>query len=1506
MFQWKLCVLRYGEQVSASSLEGFFAMLSRSFLAIRCRWPWCNPRVVGAGTVARRGARVKSNLRIAAFAGRSLARSSGVADNQRMAELKTLRGALEGVMARDLPRLLPRWRRLAAARPAPAAEVESLRNAIAASAARRAARAARVPTTRIDETLPIAMHADRIATLIRDHQVVVLAGETGSGKTTQLPKLCVAAGRGVAGMIGCTQPRRIAARSVARRVAAELGTTVGDLVGFQVRFNDQVSDASLVKFMTDGILLAETQSDPWLNAYDTIILDEAHERSLNIDFLLGYLKRLLAKRRDLKLIVTSATIDTARFAQHFGGAPVVELEGRAYPVEVRWRPAEDFSAPARRGQKGAGTAKASAPPLRGVSHASGGSEVERILAAVDEITAEDPRGDMLVFLPGEREIRDAHLALSRRKYRETEVLALYARLSAAEQDRVFKPGPQRRIVLATNVAETSLTVPRIRYVIDTGTARVKRYSPRNQLERLHIEPISQAAADQRKGRCGRVGPGVCYRLYAEDDFAQRARYTEPEILRSSLAGVILRMLALKLGDPADFPFVDAPSERTIADGYRRLAELGAVDAGHARSSAIAENQGAAIPGRTSQYRLTDIGRVLARLPIDVALGRMLIEAQSRGALRELLILTAFLSIQDPRERPADARAQADAAHALFADPGSDFLGALKLWTAYSAAHEEFTQSKLRDWCQAHFLSFLRMREWRELHRQLMLVTDDLAWVAATASSPMASLGEEGSATNGREKSAFASPAQRGKLPEGLKGALFANQKQDQERPHPPLAPFPAAHGKEGAAAVSTVSEVRDYESIHRCLLSGWPTQVGRKDERGRYLGTRERRFSIFPGSATAKAPPAWLLAGQILDLQQVYGMLCARVEPAWIEQQAAHLVRRSWRDAHWSRKRGAVVAFEQVTLFGLTLVEKRTVQFGRQDLALAHAVFVVEALARGEIDARADFLRANARVLAEARGIEAKRRRSGLVRSDEELATFFAGKLPDGLHTAAALDAWYRKASSWEQVALHWSLADVLGETPGIGVHDFPAQLEIAGHALRLSYRFVPGDPADGVTLHTPLALVNALPAPRCEWLVPGLLGEKIAEAIRGLPKTLRRNFVPAPDFARAFAASESPRDEPLFATLARYLQRVTGVGIEAADFAAAELPAHLLMNFRVHDEADRVLAEGRDLAVIQAQWTGPARTAFSRRADVELAREEVTGFDFDDIPASVVSSSGLTAFPALVDLGESVALRVFERHDEALAEHRRGVERLLRRALADKLKQARRQLPLNDALLLKSAAMDGHFLTSAIKDDRTGKPPLGSAESLRGDLVESALRERFDAQDLDIRDRGAFEHVKETVARELFPAAVERLALAETIIAAYAELRPLLEPPLLGFARANYDDLREQLAELLSPGFLRDVDKARLAQFPRYLKAMRLRAQRLRQEPARDQARMLGVQGYWRDYLKLRAERGGEEAQLAELRWLVEELRVSTFAQELRTPESVSPKRIGRLVEALRSSRRT
>jgi ATP-dependent helicase HrpA len=1241
-----------------------------------------------------------------------------------------------------------------------AAALGSWRERVDAARARYAARAARVPEIRVDESLPIAVRADEIVRLIRAHQVIVLAGETGSGKSTQLPKLCLAAGRGVGGLIGCTQPRRVAARSVARRVASELGTEVGALVGYQVRFTEQVSPQSLIKFMTDGILLAETQSDPWLNAYDTIILDEAHERSLNIDFLLGYLKRLLARRSDLKLIVTSATIDTQLFSRHFHDAPIVEVEGRSFPVQVRWRP----------------------PGERDDATTS-----EQIVAAIDEITAEDPRGDMLVFLPGEREIRDAHLALERRKYRATEVLPLYARLSAAEQDRVFKPGAARRLVLATNVAETSLTVPRIRYVVDTGTARVKRYSPRNQLERLHIEPIAQAAADQRKGRCGRVGPGICVRLYAEDDFAARAAYGDPEILRSSLAGVILRMLDLRLGDVEQFPFVEAPGERAISDGYRRLSELAAID---------------------EQRRLTATGRQMARLPVDTALARMLVEAQRLGALRELLVLAAFLSVVDPRERPADARQAADAAHAAFADEQSDFVGVLNLWNKYSLAHEDLTQSKLRDWCREHFLSYLRMREWRELHRQLLLIADELGW--------------------------------------------------------------------------KLNAEAAEYAAIHRSLLSGWPTQVGQKDERSQYRSTRERKFQIFPGSVLAKRAPPWILSGQIIDLQKVYGMLCARIEPEWIEQQAAHLVKRSWRDPHWSRRRGAVLAFEQVSLFGLTLVEKRTVQFGAQDPALAHAVFVREALVRGEIDGRADCVAANRRVLAQAHELEAKRRRSGLVKDEGELAEFFAGKLPAEIHTAAGFDAWYRRATAAEQAALRWSLDFVLTNDPGIRASDFPATLELAGHALKLEYRFIPGDVADGATLHVPLAFVNAVSAQRCEWLVPGLLPDKVAELIRGLPKSLRRNFVPAPDFARAFAQAEAPREQPLTAALAAYLQRITGVAIGARDFADISVPLHLLMRFRVYDEQGKTLAEGRDIDAIRAQWGDSARAAFSRRADTELTREDVSEFDVD-IPETVAGEGGLTAYPALVDLGDAVALRVFERSDEAASAHRGGVERLLRRALRETTKQARRQLPIQRSLALKYAA-------------------IASVDSLREDVVEAALRQLFAANDLNLRRAVDFRHVQSELGRVLFATSMEWLALVEDALAAYAELTPWLEPPLMGYARANYDDLREQLDALVHPGFVREVERSRLRHFSRYLKAMRLRAERLRQDATRDQARMLTVRGYWRDYLKLKAERGGEDTALDELRWLIEELRVSLFAQELGTAESVSPKRLSALLQKFES----
>ena len=1325
--------------------------------------------------------------------------------------LRALRKSLDSVSSRDFGRLLGRWRGLS--RRPDAKKLEALAIDIAASMERRQRRAQSKPPIRLDESLPITARAKEIVELIRKHQVVVIAGETGSGKTTQLPKLCLAAGRGEAGLIGCTQPRRLAARSVARRVAEELGTQLGDKVGFQVRFTDQVSEQSLIKFMTDGILLAETQGDPWLSAYDTIIIDEAHERSLNIDFLLGYLKRLMVKRPELKIIVTSATIDTTRFAEHFDNAPVVSVEGRAYPVEVRWRSTDEVAA--RRQQRAGDMQQGSA---------------EHVAAVLDEITHDDPQGDVLVFMPGEREIRDAHLLLSRRQYRETEIMPLYARLSTADQDRVFKPGSKRRVVLATNVAETSLTVPRIRYVIDTGTARVKRYSQRSQLERLHVEPISQAAADQRKGRCGRVGPGVCYRLYDEADYAARVAYADPELLRSSLANVILRMLSLQLGEVDEFPFLESPDPRVVSDGYRRLAEIGAIDEGR---------------------QLTAIGRTLARLPIDVQLARMLVEAEKLGSLRELLVVVAFLSTQDPRERPADARQQADAAHAAFADPKSDIVGVLNLWRDYDSAHEELTQSKLRDWCSRHFLSFLRMREWRELHRQLLLVVQEIGWHLA-------------SAPKGEQRETIATPR-------GNTKAKTTGRERNDKRALDPQSPTSTAEQNDSE---------RLYEAVHRSLLAGLPTQVGHKDEKSVYRGTRERRFQVFPGSALAKTPPNWIFAAQILDIGgRVWGMMCARIEPLWIEQQAAHLLRSTCRDAHWSRKRGMVVAYEQVSLFGLVLVERRPVTFQQQDPALAHDIFLREAIARCDIDARADFVRANQRVLEDAQGIEARQRREGLIRHEDDLVDFFRGKLPQEIASSRALDAWYRHARPAEQATLRWSIDDVMVGGSGLDPKAFPASLDMPPQRYRLEYRFVPGDDADGVTLHLPLAMLNALPAARGEWLVPGLLGEKVAELIRGLPKALRRNFVPAPDFARAFVEADVPRDEPLAKALAIFLKRTTGVDIHADDFAHIELAPHFAMRYRLHDDSGKTLASGRDLGVMRAQWEGQAREAFSRKTDIELTREDVTSWDFEEIPEQVRSDGGLLAFPALVDLGEAVALRVFERRDEAKAAHTQGVERLLRNALASDMKQARRRLPIANAMSLKYA-------------------PLGSVDGLREDLVEGGFVDVLATHDLNVRSAATFEALRTHAAREMFAAAVARLTLAEPIIEAQAELKPWLQPPLIGFARASYDDLGEQLDDLLAPGFLRERPTARLAHFPRYLKAMRLRAERLRQDPAKDQQRMLQVLPYWREYLNHRAE---GEAALDELRWLIEEWRVSLFAQELKTAEPVSAKRLAKALEALR-----
>ena len=1278
-------------------------------------------------------------------------------------------------MSRDQSRLHGLWAKYAAKYEAlllPIFEREYQK-----SCEEKARRAAQAPTPTFDQELPVAREAEKIIELIGQHQVIIIAGETGSGKTTQLPKLCLAAGRGQAGMIGCTQPRRIAARAVARRVAEELQVPMGAAVGYQVRFTEQVGDNTYIKFMTDGILLAEIHSDKWLSRYDTLIIDEAHERSLNIDFLLGYLRNLVKKRRDLKIIITSATIDTERFSKHFFDAPIVNVEGRSYPVETRYRPIGEPSVLSDEGED-ALQAKEDI------------SVSDAILRAADEITREDPMGDVLVFLPGEREIRDAHLLLERKKYRNTEILPLYARLSVKDQDRVFIPGPQRRIVLTTNVAETSLTVPRIRYVIDPGLARIKRYSPRQKLDRLHIEAISQASANQRQGRCGRIASGICYRLYSEFDFQSRATYTDPEILRASLSGVILRMLSLGLGRLEDFPFIDAPDAKSIADGWQQLTELGAVN---------------------KQRLLTDIGRQMSKWPIDVKLARMLIAAKHHGCLREVMIIAAYLSIQEPKERPADAREAADRAHAEFIDPQSEFVSILTLWDAYKTAHEDLTQSKLRGWCEKKFLGFLRMREWRELHRQLLLSAEQLGW----------------------EQNDVAA----------------------------------------------------DYPLLHRALIAGLPGNIGHKSEKGLYDAPRQRKFSLFPGSSLAKNPPAWVLAANILDTQKIWGLTLAKIEPEWVIAELNHLLARKHFDPHWSRAQGRVLGYEQITLFGLLLAAKKPMHYGGLYPIEAHEIFIRQALITGEINARSPLIPRNLSTLEKAIEEEAKLRRAGIVADEDWQARWYLDRVPAEINSAQGFDAWYHKLAPDKKKILEWSLSDLLPNGDNES-NRFPKYFAMGDARLALHYRFEPGSEDDGVTLDVPLHLLMALDGARLGWLVLGLIEEKATALIRTLPKNLRRNYVPAPDFARAFAqAYPAPTADAINGELARFLSRTTGAPVQALDFDENNIDKHLKINLRLadskHDKAKIILAQSRDLVELKKRFGPQAEKAFAEHAGEKLLQEGLKTFPDSAIPLQVPGAGGVLAYPALVDEGESLALRVFADNEQAKAEHERGVRRCAEFALADKIKQARKQLPVSPKLGLMYAAIE-------------------SSERLREDIVSAALKALLQHDFADIRDKTQFEARISIISRDLFPEAVKNLTLAETILASYAQIKPKLESNLMGWATANLDDLKAQLRHLVHAGFLRETAAIGLKEYPRYLKAIALRAERALADPIKDQTRMLELKSF-NDAIN-RAQEKGQMRDLAwqQFRWDYEELRVQVFAQELGTQRSVSAKRLAKQLQQL------
>ncbi len=1387
--------------------------------------------------------------------------------------LRHAREAIGGAMTRDQRRLHGLWTRWNRS-PGDASGREAFERALAVSMARRDARARNLPAATVAEELPIAAEAERIVALIREHPVVVIAGETGSGKTTQIPKLCIRAGRGAAGMIGCTQPRRIAARAVARRVAEELQVPMGGAVGYQVRFTENVGEDTVVKFMTDGILLAEIQSDRWLSRYDTLLIDEAHERSLNIDFLLGYLKQLLERRRDLKVIITSATIDTARFAAHFGDAPVVSVEGRGYPVSVRYRPLEGDSGEAplpgtRRG------------PLPDEAGRDGARTVnEAIVAACDEITAEDPRGDVLVFLSGEREIRDAHQALERRKYRHTEVLPLYARLSTRDQDRVFNPGPQRRIVLATNVAETSLTVPRIRYVVDPGLARVKRYSPRAKLDRLHIEPVSQASANQRMGRCGRVSEGICYRLYSEADFQSRAEFTDPEIRRAALAGVILRMLSLGLGRIEDFPFLEPPDPRAVADGWQQLAELGAVDAGRV---------------------LTATGRLMARLPVDVKLSRMLVAAEGHGVLRELLVIAAFLGIQDPRERPSDQRGAADAAHAQFADARSEFAGILRLWEAYEQAHADLTQSKLRGWCERNFLGFLRMREWRELHRQLKLMAEELGWTGARAIEPGVRAGASTrSATTGQDDPKSVAQ-RRGRRRHGPHAAAAAPTIAAGIEATGPAAGSSESGANRGtgadidAAAAKTAAA--HYTKLHRAILAGLPTQVGQRADRG-YDGPRGRKFQLFPGSPLAKKPPPWVLSATLLDTERVWALTNASIEPQWAIDELPHLLSRRQSDPRWSRSQGRVVGSEQIALFGLVLAPKRPIHYGALFPEESRAIFARDALVTGEINTRSVFLKKNLATLARAKDEEAKQRRAGLVVDEDWMAQWYLDRLPAQVHNAHALDAWYAKLPPGEKAALEWSLDDLMiGEASTAS--RFPPFLRMGDVQLAVKYRFEPGAADDGMTIAVPLHLLNALDEPQLSWLAPGFVADKAAALIRSLPKAQRRNFVPAPDFARAFAEAHGawsngrPGEPDAFAgTLARFLSKLTGVVVSGTEFDGAAIEPHLRVNLRLLDrDGRRVLAESRDLADLRERFGAMAADAFAEKASSGLAQAGLTAFPSAPIPESVRGAGGVPAFPALQDDGDSASLQVFAQGDEAGRAHPEGVRRLLRIALADRLRQARKQLPVSPKTALLYAAIESAA-------PRSGEAAsLKEGDRLRLDLVDGAF-DALTADGLrDVRDPDAFASRRDEVGKALFPEATARLRQAEAILSAVAEVRAKLESPLMGWASGNLDDMRAHLASLAPPGFLRDTPAALLREYPRYLKALSLRAERALRDPARDQSRMLEL----RPFVQALETADTGNADWQAFRQDLEELRVSLFAQELGARGGVSPKKLAARLSALR-----
>ncbi|MET7671513.1 ATP-dependent RNA helicase HrpA [Micromonospora luteifusca] len=1288
---------------------------------------------------------------------------------------------------------------------------------------RLATRRAAVPVITYPAGLPVSERKDDIAAAIRDHQVVIVAGETGSGKTTQLPKICLELGRGVHGLIGHTQPRRLAARTVADRIADELGTELGDVVGYKVRFTDQVSERSLVKLMTDGILLAELQTDRMLRQYDTLIIDEAHERSLNIDFILGYLRELLPRRPDLKVIITSATIETDRFARHFAGpptadepegvpAPVVEVSGRTYPVEVRYRPLLELAEGEEDGEGDEETVR---------------DQIQAIGDAVEELAAEGP-GDILVFLSGEREIRDTADALgklvqTKRSLLGTEILPLYARLSSAEQHRVFAAHSSRRVVLATNVAETSLTVPGIKYVVDPGTARISRYSSRLKVQRLPIEPISQASANQRKGRCGRTSDGICIRLYDEQDFLSRPEFTDPEILRTNLASVILQMTAIGLGDLAAFPFIDPPDRRNITDGVNLLHELGALDPTEADPA----------------KRLTALGRRLAQLPVDPRLARMVVEGERNGCATEVLVIAAALSIQDPRERPAEKQAQADQAHARFADKESDFVAFLNLWRYLREQQRTLSSSAFRRMCKAEYLNYLRIREWQDIVSQLRQVLRTPA---------------DGDRRGGRPARDSSGDADAGR-----------------------------GESRRGGA---DLPEEIDTPKVHQSLLPGLLSHIGLKDaQKHEYLGARGAKFALFPGSALFKKPPRWVMAAELVETSRLWGRIAGRVEPEWVEPLAQHLVKRSYSEPHWEKKQAAVMAFEKVTLYGVPLVTSRKVNFGRIDPTLSRELFIRHALVEGDWQTHHQFWSDNKRLLAEIEELESRARRRDILVDDETIFGFYDQRIPADVSSGRHFDSWW-KTTRRERPDLLTFTRDLLinDGRPGVDEDDYPDEWQADGVSLPLTYRFEPGTPTDGVTVDIPLPLLNQVPAESFDWQVPGLREETVIALIRSLPKAVRRNFVPVPDYARAALAAIKPGEESLLDALTRELRRMTGVTVPRAAWEPGKLPAHLRVTFRVLGDDDKPVAEGKDLPALQRQLRQEVRQVVAAAAP-EVARTGLREWSIGTLPRTIEqvrAGYAVTAYPALVDEGATVGVKVFDSPAEAEASHWAGTRRLLRLTVPSPARILQGRLT-NEAKLALS------------------RNPHGGVQELIEDAAGAAIDRLIGAAGGPAWDADGFAALRDKVRADLVDTVVEVMDRVRKVLAAAYTVEQRLGATRNLAVVAALADIRNQLAGLVHAGFITETGYARLPDLLRYLTAIERRLDRLGGNPQRDrqqQDRVAVVQKEYADLLANLPPARRQEAAVRQIRWMIEELRVNVFAQALGTPYPVSEQRIYRAMD--------